>query len=46
MADFLESTFLTEEVEAIKKMGDYVTQLKNVGAGHGEFHFDHETLGD
>jgi len=43
--DFLESHFLTEQVEAIKQLSDYVTQLKRVGDGLGEYTFDHETLG-
>jgi ferritin heavy chain len=46
MTDFLESSFLTEQVEEIKQIGDYVSQLRKVGPGHGEFDFDHETLGE
>ena len=46
MADFLESNFLQEQVECIKEMGDHITNLKRVGPGHGEYHFDEETLGD
>nr|AAN39099.1 ferritin [Araneus ventricosus] len=42
MCDFLESEYLTEQVEAIKKLGDYVTNLKRVGSGLGEFIFDKE----
>jgi len=38
--DFIESNYLHEQVEAIKQLGDYITQLQNVGAGHGEWHFD------
>ncbi|XP_055864781.1 soma ferritin-like isoform X3 [Biomphalaria glabrata] len=44
MADFLESEFLEEQVESIKQFGDYVTNLKRVGAGLGEYMFDKETL--
>uniref|UniRef100_A0A5B7AEQ4 Ferritin n=1 Tax=Davidia involucrata TaxID=16924 RepID=A0A5B7AEQ4_DAVIN len=44
MADFLESEFLTEQVEAIKKISDYVTQLRMVGKGHGVWHFDQMLL--
>ncbi|XP_021908809.1 ferritin-3, chloroplastic-like [Carica papaya] len=40
MADFIESEFLTEQVEAIKKISDYVSQLRLVGKGHGVWHFD------
>ena len=45
MQDFLEQNYLQEQVEAIKELGDYVTNLKKVGPGHGEWHFDQE-LGD
>jgi len=44
-ADFIESNFLTEQVTDIKLVSDYVTQLKPVGPGLGEYTFDHETLG-
>jgi len=42
MTDFLEGNFLDEQVESIKKIGDYITQLKRVGPGLGEFIFDKE----
>ena len=42
MQDFLEQNYLHEQVEAIKELGDYVTNLKKVGPGHGEWHFDKE----
>jgi len=42
MADFIESEFLTEQTEAIKQLGDYVTQLNRVGSGLGEYIFDKE----
>ncbi|GFU06568.1 soma ferritin [Nephila pilipes] len=42
MCDFLESEYLTEQVEAIKKIADYVTNLKRVGNGLGEYIFDKE----
>ncbi|XP_028087607.1 ferritin-4, chloroplastic-like [Camellia sinensis] len=35
LTDFVESEFLTEQVEAIKKMSEYVAQLRRVGKGHG-----------
>lgn len=44
MSDFIESTFLTDQVDCIKKSSDYVTQLKSVGPGLGEYMFDRETL--
>eukprot|EP00246_Nothoceros_aenigmaticus_P007786 TRINITY_DN2187_c0_g1_i1.p1 TRINITY_DN2187_c0_g1~~TRINITY_DN2187_c0_g1_i1.p1 ORF type:complete len:263 (+),score=43.56 TRINITY_DN2187_c0_g1_i1:213-1001(+) len=40
MTDFIESTFLGEQVEAIKKVSEYVAQLRRVGKGHGVYHFD------
>ncbi|KAH7672573.1 Ferroxidase protein [Dioscorea alata] len=33
MADFVESEFLGEQVEAIKKISDYISQLRRVGKG-------------
>ena len=42
MQDFLEQNYLHEQVEAIKELGGYVTNLKKVGPGHGEWHFDKE----
>ncbi|KAK6923513.1 Ferritin/DPS protein domain [Dillenia turbinata] len=44
MADFIESEFLTEQVKAIKKISEYVTQLRMVGKGHGVWHFDQRLL--
>jgi len=46
MCDWIESHFLTEQVEAIKELGDYITNLKRVGTGLGEYMFDKETLDD
>ena len=42
MCDFIEANYLTEQTEAIKQIGDYITQLKKVGNGHGEWHFQKE----
>ncbi|KAM7262938.1 hypothetical protein ACFE04_000621 [Oxalis oulophora] len=44
MTDFIESEFLAEQVESIKKISDYVTQLRMVGKGHGVWHFDQKLL--
>ncbi|KAK9159177.1 hypothetical protein Scep_005751 [Stephania cephalantha] len=44
MTDFIEGEFLTEQVEAIKKISEYVAQLRRVGKGHGEWHFDQMLL--
>lgn len=43
-ADFIETHYLTEQVEAIKKLADYVTTLRRVGGGLGEYLFDKHTL--
>lgn len=43
-ADFIETHYLTEQVEAIKKLADYVTILKRNGPGLGEYLFDKHTL--
>ncbi|CAI5471163.1 unnamed protein product [Closterium sp. Yama58-4] len=40
LTDFLEGNFLNEQVDAIKKVSDYVSQLRRVGKGHGVYHFD------
>lgn len=40
MCDFIESEYLEEQVESIKKIGDYITQMKRAGPGLGEWHFD------
>ncbi|XP_021810526.1 ferritin-4, chloroplastic-like [Prunus avium] len=46
LADYVESEFLTEQVEAIKKISEYVAQLRRIGAGHGVWHFDQMLLDD
>jgi ferritin heavy chain len=39
--DFLEEEYLDEQVESIKKIGDYITKLKRAGpTGLGEYIFD------
>ena len=40
MTDFLEGTFLNEQVDAIKELADKITNLKRVGDGLGVFLFD------
>lgn len=40
MCDFLESELLAEQVEDVKQVSVYVSQLRRVGKGHGVFHFD------
>ncbi|KAL8129421.1 hypothetical protein V2J09_018576 [Rumex salicifolius] len=46
LQEFIEGGFLTEQIEAIKKMAEYVTQLRMVGKGHGVWHFDQMLLQD
>jgi len=40
MADFIEGEYLEEQVQAIKEISDMITNLKRVGPGLGEWHFD------
>jgi len=40
LADFLESEYLDEQVEAIKELGDLITKCKRTGPGLGEYIFD------
>ncbi|KAJ7538057.1 hypothetical protein O6H91_11G032800 [Diphasiastrum complanatum] len=40
LQDFIESEYLQEQVESIKKISEYVSQLRRVGKGHGVYHFD------
>jgi len=42
--DFLETHYLVEQVESIKQLSDYITNLKRVGPGLGEYMFDKESL--
>jgi ferritin heavy chain len=42
MCDFLETHFLQEQVDAIKEIGDHITNLSRVGEGLGVFMFDKE----
>lgn len=44
LADFIEREFLAEQVESIKKISEYVAQLRRVGEGHGVWHFDQMLL--
>lgn len=42
MTDMIEGEYLGEQVEAIKDLSDKITNLKRVGPGLGEWHFDKE----
>lgn len=44
LTDFIESEFLEEQVDAIKKISEYVARLRRVGKGHGVWHFDQMLL--
>ncbi|XP_028792031.1 ferritin-2, chloroplastic-like [Neltuma alba] len=44
LTDFIESEFLADQVESIKKISEYVAQLRRVGKGHGVWHFDQMLL--
>ncbi|KAK9154022.1 hypothetical protein Sjap_001502 [Stephania japonica] len=44
LADYVDSEFLREQVESIKKISEYVAQLRRVGKGHGTWHFDQMLL--
>ena len=49
MSNFLEREFLDEQIQVIKKLGDFVTNLKRLGVpgnGVGEYLFDKLTLKD
>ena len=42
LCDFLETHFVTEQVEAIKELADWATKLRGVGSGLGEHIIDGE----
>ena len=42
LCDFLETHFLTEQVEAIKELSDWATKLRGVGNGLGAHIIDNE----
>jgi ferritin heavy chain len=42
LCDFIEGEFLKEQVESIKKLADWVAQLRRVGKGHGTWAWDKE----
>merc|ERR1711962_215183 len=45
LTDFIEGTFLKEQVEAIKEIGDLVTKMKRAGDGIGLTIIDKELQG-
>jgi len=44
LCDFIETEYLEEQVNAIKEIGDHITNLKRVGTGLGEYIYDKETF--
>ncbi|XP_044036217.1 ferritin, middle subunit isoform X2 [Siniperca chuatsi] len=49
LCDFLETHYLNEQVEAIKKLGDYISNLTRMDAHNNkmaEYLFDKHTLGE
>lgn len=46
LSDWVESNFLQQKVEIIKKIGDHTANLRTVGPGYGEYLFDRETLAE
>jgi len=49
LCDFLETHYLNEQVEAIKKLGDYITNLTRMDSHNNkmaEYLFDKHTLGE
>jgi len=42
MCDFLEDNYLREQVESIEEIAKFITNLKRVGKGLGEYMFDKE----
>jgi len=46
LSNYLEDEFLDEQVKSIKEYADYITNLRRVGPGLGEYIFDKEELQD
>jgi len=46
LSNYLEEEFLDEQVRSIKEYADYITNLRRVGPGLGEYIFDKEELQD
>ena len=45
MEDFIDSQFLTEQVDSINELGQMITKLKRVGAEAGLYIFDKDLQG-
>ncbi|WOH09036.1 hypothetical protein DCAR_0728489 [Daucus carota subsp. sativus] len=46
MADFVQNRYLRHQVKVIKRVSEYVAQLRRVGKGHGVWHFDKMLLNE
>ena len=46
LCDFLESQYLSEQVDAIKEIGDLVTKIKRAGDGLGLLIIDKEIMSE
>ncbi|UJR31132.1 hypothetical protein I4U23_018639 [Adineta vaga] len=46
LTNYLEEEFLDEQVKSIKEYSDYITNLRRVGPGLGEYIFDKEEFED
>jgi ferritin heavy chain len=46
LTNYLEEEFIEEQVKSIKEYGDYITNLRRVGPGLGEYIFDKEEFDD
>lgn len=42
MTNFIEEKLLQEQAQTVKKVSEYVSQLRRIGKGHGVWHFDKE----
>lgn len=40
MCDFIETEYLQEQVDAMKELGEHITNLERVGEGLGVYMFD------
>lgn len=46
LCDFLENEYLQEQVDSMKEIADFVTNLKRVGEGLGVYIFDRQLLNE
>jgi ferritin heavy chain len=46
LTNYIEEKFLDDQVDSMRQIAGYITNLKRVGPGMGEYLFDKETLDD